>query len=212
MKKLISIALLGLIAVSCTQGNNESVKAKKADSGVSVSDATYLAKVNDVVIKEADVRNEFRMLPFQVQELFSAQGGMGSLLEELIKKEILYQEARKRSYPSDEEFRKREADFRKRLLIEFLLEEEVEKKSAVNASDIEEYYANNRQDFVMEVPGTDETQSIEFEAVAELIRQKLVAERQQQVFDSYIEELKKTYSVELNKEAVSSAFGNGTAQ
>ncbi len=209
MKKLIATALLGLLAVSCTEGKDTAVTAdKKTETAQATPEENYLARVNDVAIKESDVREEFRMLPLQVQQLFASRGGMSSLLEELIKKELLYQEAKKRGYPSNKEFQRLEEAFRKRLLIEFLLKEEVENKSTVSDDEIKQYYDANSQDFVLEVPGTKETQSIELEAVADLIRQKLVAEKQQQVFDSYIAELKKSSTVELNEEAVSSAFGN----
>jgi parvulin-like peptidyl-prolyl isomerase len=46
-------------------------------------------------------------------------------------------------------------------------------------------------------------QVVEFEKVKNLISQNLVAEKQKEVFDSYIEGLKKSYKVEINKEALS---------
>lgn len=46
-------------------------------------------------------------------------------------------------------------------------------------------------------------QVVEFEKVKNLISQNLMAEKQKEVFDSYIEELKKSYKVEINKEALS---------
>ncbi|HYA12347.1 MAG TPA: hypothetical protein VEF37_05185, partial [Thermodesulfovibrionales bacterium] len=39
--------------------------------------------------------------------------------------------------------------------------------------------------------------------VKSLISQNLVAEKQKQIFDSYIDGLKKSYKVEINKEALS---------
>lgn len=44
---------------------------------------------------------------------------------------------------------------------------------------------------------------IEFEKVRDLIAQKLSGERQKEVFDAYIADLKKTYKVEINKDALS---------
>jgi parvulin-like peptidyl-prolyl isomerase len=46
-------------------------------------------------------------------------------------------------------------------------------------------------------------QVVEFEKVKNLISQNLVAEKQKEFFDSYIEGLKKSYKVEINKEALS---------
>ena len=204
MKKLIVIALLALLAVACTE-------SKEPITGKTQADEDYLAKVNTVPIRAEDIEHEFNVLPFQVQQMFMGEGGMEGFLEELIKKEMLYQEANKRNYISKAEFKKREADFRKRLMIEFLLADEVEKKSIATDSEIREYYDKNIQDFVLEVPNKDEPQTLEFDAVKELIRQRLVAEKEQDVFDSYVTGLKKSYKVRLNEEAVRQAFGNKTA-
>jgi parvulin-like peptidyl-prolyl isomerase len=46
-------------------------------------------------------------------------------------------------------------------------------------------------------------QVIEFDKIKNLISQNLLAEKQKESFDSYIEGLKKKYKVEVNKEAVS---------
>lgn len=46
-------------------------------------------------------------------------------------------------------------------------------------------------------------QVVDFEKVKGLISQNLVAERQKEAFDSYIEGLKKSYKVEINKDALS---------
>jgi peptidyl-prolyl cis-trans isomerase C len=46
-------------------------------------------------------------------------------------------------------------------------------------------------------------QVVEFEKVKNLISQNLMGEKQKEVFDSYIEGLKKSYKVEINKEALS---------
>ncbi len=207
MKKLIAIAMLALLAVACTESKEPITGKTKAGK----AGEDYLAKVNTVPIRAEDLEYEFNMLPFQVQQMFMGEGGMEGFLEELIKKELLYQEANKRNYITKAEFKKREADFRKRLMIEFLLEDEVEKKSIATDSEIREYYDKNIQDFVLEVPNKDKPQTLEFDAVKELIRQRLVAEKEQDVFDSYVTGLKKSYKVSLNEEAVRQAFGNKTA-
>ncbi len=204
MKKLIAIALLALLAVACTE-------SKEPITGETRAGEDYLAKVNTVPIRAEDIEHELNMLPFQVQQMFMGEGGMEGFLEELIKKEMLHQEARKRNYVSKAEFKKREEDFRKRLMIEFLLADEVEKKSIATDSEIREYYDKNIQDFVLEVPDKDEPQKLEFDAVKELIRQRLVAEKEQDVFDSYVTGLRKSYKVSLNEEAVRQAFGNKPA-
>jgi peptidyl-prolyl cis-trans isomerase C len=46
-------------------------------------------------------------------------------------------------------------------------------------------------------------QVVDFEKVKNLISQNLVAERQKEAFDSYVEGLRKSYKVEINKDALS---------
>jgi len=46
-------------------------------------------------------------------------------------------------------------------------------------------------------------QVVEFDKVRNLIQQNLMAEKQKEVFDSYVDGLKKNYKVEINKEALS---------
>lgn len=46
-------------------------------------------------------------------------------------------------------------------------------------------------------------QVVEFEKIKNVISQNLMAEKQKEVFDSYVDGLKKSYKVEINKEALS---------
>lgn len=56
---------------------------------------------------------------------------------------------------------------------------------------------------IIKVTDKKRGQVVEFEKVKNLISQNLLAEKQKDVFDSYIEGLKKSYKIEINKEALS---------
>lgn len=250
----------------------------------------YLAKVGNVKITKADLEREFKNLPEFAQKLFEGKAGKERFLEELIKKELLYQEALKKGLDKDPEFRNKVEDFKKITLIGQLLEKEIEMKSQITDEDIRNYYEKNKEDFsnvtqikashilvkteeeakrildrlkkgedfaemakkysidngsaknggdlgyfspgqmvpeferaaarlkTGEVSGPVKTQfgyhiikvtdkklgkPIEFEKVKNLIYQRLTAEKQKEIFDSYIEQLKNRYKVEINREAVS---------
>lgn len=197
MKKVLYLPVILLLALSCTESNPA---------------GSYLAKVNDVAITKEDIIEEFNMLPVQIQELFKEKGGMESLVDEIIKKELLYQEAKKKGFASNAVFRKRLEDFKRRLMIEFLLEEEIEKKAQVSDKEIRDFYKTNKDDFLIEVPGKRKKESVEFDRVKGLIQQRLIAEKQKDLFDSYIASLKKTVTVELDREAIKRAFGNRTTE
>jgi hypothetical protein len=171
----------------------------------------FLAKINGVEILAQDVMEEFDMLPPEIQQLYTTEDGMESLLDELVKKEILYQEGKKRGYQKDAEFREQLEEFKRRLMIAHLLSEEVEEKVMISDKEIRDFYESNKEKFVRDVPGQEEPEAIEFEMVENLIRERLVAEQQKEVFDSFVESLRKTARVELNEEALKSAFSNKAA-
>lgn len=208
MKKLIAVALLAFLAMSCTKGDGASTEsAKPEDSNESLT----LATVNGVDISEQDIKEEFNMLGFRAQQMFMAEGGLESLLEEMIKKEILYQEAAKRNYETNPEFKEMMDDYRKRLLIGFLLKEEVENKAQASDSEVRKYYDDNRKNFTIESPDDGKPEVLEFEAVKELIRQRLAEQKKGDIFENYIANLKKSYDVQINDTAVRQAFGNITS-
>jgi len=249
-----------------------------------------LAKVGNVKITQADLEREMKNLPEFARKIFGGSGGKERFLDELIKKELLYQEALKKGLDKDAEYLKRVEDFKKITLISKLLEKEMETRAKVSEQDVKDYYEKNRGNFasvrqirashilvkteeearkILErlkkgedfakiakkssvdpgsaknggdlgffssgqmVPEFEATavrlkpgeisepvktkfgyhiikvtdkkmgKPLEFEKVKDFVSQRLSAEKQKGVFDSYIGELKKKYTVEINKEAVS---------
>jgi EpsD family peptidyl-prolyl cis-trans isomerase len=249
-----------------------------------------LAKVGNVTITQADIEREIKHLPDFAQKIFEGSGGKERFLNELVKKELLYQEALKKGLDKNTEYLKKVEDFKKITLIGQLLEKEIESKAKVTDQDVRDYYEKHKEDFAPvsqirmslilvkteeeaekilgrlnkgedfarvakkssvdlnsaknggdlgylsrgqmtseleavavrlktgEVSEPIKTQSgyqiikvtdkkigkvVEFERVRNFISQQLSAEKQKEVFDSYIESLKKSYKVDINKEAIS---------
>src|SRR4030043_1688305 len=249
-----------------------------------------LAKVGNVTITQAELEREIKNLPDFAQKIFAGIGGKERFLNELVKKELLYQEALKKGLDKNTEYLKKVEDFKKITLIGQLLEKEIESKAKVTDQDVKDYYEKNKEDFAPvsqirmslilvkteeeakkilerlnkgedfakvakkssvdlnsaknggdmgylsrgqmtseleavavrlktgEVSEPIKTQSgyqiikvtdkklgsvVEFERVKNFISQQLSAEKQKEVFDSYIESLKKSYKVDINKEAIS---------
>lgn len=249
----------------------------------------YLAKVNNVTITQEDVSREMNGLPDAVQKMFAGQEGMEKFIDELVKKEILYHEAKKKALDKSPEYLKKVEDFKKLTLVGYLLEKEIEEKAKVSDKDVKDYYEKHKGDFTVNNqirashilvkteeeakkildklkkggdfakiaksasidPGsaknggdlgffargqmlpefenvafnlkvgeisepvktqygyhiikvTDRKQGkvIEFEKIKDVLAQRMTAEKQKDVFDSYISGLKKSYKVELNKEAI----------
>jgi peptidyl-prolyl cis-trans isomerase C len=249
----------------------------------------YLAKVGKVKIMQGDLDREMKNLPAFAQKIFEGSEGKERFLNELVKKELIYQEALKQGLDKDTEYIEKVADFKKITLISQLLEKEIEDKAQVTDEDIKKYYDEHKEDFspfdeirlslirvktedgakkieeklekgedfakiakessidtnsakvggdlgflsrdqlspehemvvarlmkgdvsapvrtqhgfdIIKVTDKKTGTVVEFEKVKDLIAQHLAAEKQKEVFDSYIESLKKTYTVDINKEAL----------
>ncbi len=277
MKKLMIFILVVSLAGACAK--------KEETKGPS------LAKVGATKITEADLERDLKNLPDFAQKLFEGPGGKEKFLDELIKKELLYQEATKRGLDKDPEFVRKLEEFRKLTLIGQLLEKEIEAKSKVTEQDVQKYYEAHKDELssvsqikashilvktegeakkvlerlkkgenfasiakkssidpgsaanggdlgyfspgqmvpefesaamklkvgeissepvktkfgyhIIKVTDKKKGKPVEFEKIKKMLYQRLSAEKQREFFDSYIENLKKTYKVEINREAVS---------
>jgi|GEM_PF-2311036 len=207
MKRLAVVILLATLILACNQGKNAQQSTKK-DAETKQKEEVTLAKVNGSTITVEDLRTEFNLLNVQAQQMFMAQGGFKSLLQELIKKEMLYQEAKKKNYAKEEEFKKIIDDYRKRVMIGFLLRDEVEQKAKVTDAEVRKYYDDNKKDFVIESDDKGAPTTVEFDAVKDLIRKRLESDKESEVFDEYIDSLKKNYKVDVDEEAFNTTFGN----
>lgn len=250
----------------------------------------FLAKVGKVKITQADLERELKNLPDFAQKIFEESGGKEKFLNELVKKELLYQEALKKGLDKDAEYLKKLEEFKKISLIGQLLEKEIESKTKVTEQEIKNYYDTHKEAFspfsqirvslilvkteeearniserlkkgedfakvamkisidpgsaksggdlgflskgqmtpeleavavrlktgeiseplktkfgyqIIKVTGKKLGKVVEFEKVKSLISQHLSSEKQKEVFDSYIESLKKSYKIDINKEAIS---------
>jgi peptidyl-prolyl cis-trans isomerase C len=209
-------------------------------------------------------------------------------VDEIVKKELLYLEAKKRGLDKGDEFQKKVEDFKKFTLIQQLLEKEIEAASKPSDKEQKDYYDSHKDDFtvpnqvrisqivlknedkakmaleklqkgedfakvsselsadkntaksggdlgffkkgemnpeleniafrlkkgqishpiklkdgfhiikVTDIKGT----VAEFDKVKGILTQRLTAERQRDTFDKLIENLKKNYKIELNKDAI----------
>ncbi|MDH5767569.1 MAG: peptidylprolyl isomerase [Nitrospirota bacterium] len=250
----------------------------------------YLAKVGNVEITQADFEREIKNLPDFAQKMFENSSGKEKFLDELVKKEILYQEAIKKGFDKDSGYLKKVEDFKKITLVSVLLEKEIEAKATLSEQDIKDYYEKHKEEFtpvsqikashilvkteqeakdiveklkkgedfakiakkssidaasaknggdlgffskgqmvpefeaaavklkkgevsepvhtqfgyhIIKLTDKKLGQPVEFDNIKNIISQHLVAEKQKEVFDSYMDALRKNYKVDINKEAFS---------
>ena len=178
----VLVAILGLVIAGC---------AKKEEQK-----GQYLVKINGVTITKEDLKKEVEALPPFAQKMFEGEEGIARLIDELIKKELLYQEAKKKGLDKDAAYLKKVADSQKLILISALLEKEIEDKAKLSDKDIRDFYEKNKADFMVQ------GKTIEFEKIRDMLAQRLTAQKQKEVFDGYVENLKKSYKIDVNKEAI----------
>ena len=140
MKKIVFVALIFLALVACSK--KEMGPKKEAQKGGPV-----LAKVGTADITQSDFEREMETLPDYAQQMFEGPGGKEKFLDEIIKKEILYQEALKKGIDKSPDFLKKLEEFKKLTLVSALLEKEIMSKSTVSDQEVKDYYEKNKADF-----------------------------------------------------------------
>ncbi len=131
--QLLAILLSVVLLFSC---------AKKGEQ----KSSAYVAKVGSVTITQDDVNREMKGLPDQIQKMFAGPDGADRFVDELVKKELLYQEAKKKGYEKDPEYQKKVEEFKKLTLISLLLEKEIEEKAKATDKDVKDYYESHKSE------------------------------------------------------------------
>lgn len=187
MKKIFFIALMSFLVFSC--------KAEDAAKG-----GDFLAKVGGAVITEKDLNEEMMNLPQSYKDVFVTEEGLKMLLDDLVVRELLFMEAKKKGIDKGKEYESAVGDFKKRTLVRLLLDQAVKDTGKVTDKEAEDYYNKNKEQFVIPSPDNKSRAAIGFEEVKEVLKQRLV-------FESYIDSLKKSYSIEMNDAAIKEFAG-----
>jgi len=107
----------------------------------------FLAKVGNATITQADYDKEFKTLPEYAQQLFSDEQGKEKFLNEIVNKEMLYQEALKKGLEKTPEFQKKLDDFKKITLVTELFEKEIMSKANTSDQELKDYYDKHKEEF-----------------------------------------------------------------
>jgi len=107
----------------------------------------FLAKVGTSQITQADFNREFQSLPDYARQMFQGAAGKEKFLDEIVKKEVLYQEAIKKGMDKSPDFIRKVEDFKKLTLVSELLEKEIMSGAKVTDQEIREYYDKHKQEF-----------------------------------------------------------------
>ena len=104
----------------------------------------YLAKVGSTKITQADLDKLYQSLPDYAQQIYQGEQGKEKILEELINKEILFQEAVKKGMDKNPDFIKKMEEYKKVTLAQELLEKEIISSAKVTEQDARDFYEKNK--------------------------------------------------------------------
>lgn len=129
------VLALGLCA--CNPATTE--KAKK--------EGTTLAEVNGTVITTEDFKLEIDRLPPYLKPMVQSGEGKKELLDSMIIREIILEQAMKDGIDKDKEVAERMEDLRKRLIVETYLKKKVETDAKISDADLKKFYDENKDKF-----------------------------------------------------------------
>lgn len=115
--------------------------------GGSDSDSPVIAKVNKDVITQDDFLKEVSRVPEWAREQFEGQEGKEKFLDEIVKRELIYQNALKMKLNNNEEYIAKVKEFEKMTLISLLLQKEVEERATVSDAEIQAFFDANEEKF-----------------------------------------------------------------
>lgn len=117
--------------------------------GGGVAQGNYVIKIDGTTLTQTDVQDELNSLPDVAKQFFAGPDGTSRFVDELVKKELLYLEAKKQGLDKNKAFEKKVEEFKKITLINDLLEKELAASSKVTEKDAEDYYNSHKSDFMM---------------------------------------------------------------
>lgn len=129
--KFFFFLLIMVILFSCTKGNDE-----------------VILKAGSSKLTKKQLQEDLKTLPPQTKAFLASPEGVNRLKDELVKREVLYEEAKNKGLGKSEEFKRRMEEFRKITLINMLLEQEIKNVQQITEKDAKDYYDKNKDQFI----------------------------------------------------------------
>lgn len=113
------------------------------------NDSPVIAKINKKTITEDDFLREIDRVPEWARAQFTGEEGKDKFLDELIKRELIFQDAKKMRLHKDEEYLAKVEEFEKMTLVSLILKKEVEEKAKVEDAEIRAFFDQNEDKFTV---------------------------------------------------------------
>jgi peptidyl-prolyl cis-trans isomerase C len=112
----------------------------KKEGKVEKVEKDFLAKVNDKIITQEYFMQKLNSLPEWAMGRFTTEEGKRQFLEEIIKEELLFQEAMRTGIDREKDFLDKVDEFKRMTLVSTLLKDEIEGKAVTDDKEIRDFY------------------------------------------------------------------------
>ncbi len=104
-------------------------------------------EVGDSKVTEQDLKEEMENLPEQLKHIVNTKEGRKEFIDSIVKREIVYLEAKKEGLDKDEKILRDLEKLKKRIVIDTYLRKKVLTETKVDDKELKEYYEKNKKDF-----------------------------------------------------------------
>jgi len=142
MKRLLVVVFMIVFVFGCNKKatSQENVTASAAKGNVVIEVGT--AKITD-----EDIKAELEALPTQLKPYVATKEGKKEFIESLVKRELLYQEAKAKGLENSEKVKQDLEKIKKRLLVDAFLRDAIKVDVKVDDNVLKEYYKKNEKKF-----------------------------------------------------------------
>ncbi len=138
----LMIAALGLAALTACQS-----KTSTSTSSTVSKDAKVLATVNGTAITSDDFDREVKALPENIRPMADTPQGKKEMLDSLIMRELILQQAAKDGIDKSPEVDAKLADLKKRIIVDTYLKKKVETDAKLTDDQLKKFYDQNLDKF-----------------------------------------------------------------
>ncbi len=146
-----------------------------------------IVKVNNIPITVEDYIREKNKLPENLKKLLKKPEKKLQFIQNLIDKQLLYEESKKLKLDEDPEVIKKLQNIKKELMIDALLKKVMQLNVKITKKEVKKYYNLHKDEYPQP-----------FIEVKEEIYNKLKREKEREFFQKYIKKLRKNAKIEIN--------------
>lgn len=141
--RTVATTVAVVISLSIFGCKSESSKTGQA----SAPKGEVIAEVNGTPITSEQFKKEIKNLPPQLQVMAQSAEGKKELLDTMVIREIILQQAKKDGLDKSQDVADRLADLKDKVVVEAYLKKKLESEAAVSDADLQKMYEQNKERF-----------------------------------------------------------------